>query len=321
MLSAARPRRSMPAVRALILHGPGDLRLEEVPDPVPGPGEVVVDVTVALTCATDAKMMAAGRPPRARTAAGAPRPRDVRGRGGGGGGRARSARRATPSWSPTPRRAATAPTAARAGPTSARAPGLPHRGLRRAGPGARGDRRPQRPPAAGGAASRDRRRRRAARLRGAHGRGVRSGGRAARCSCWAAACRAPCSRGCCPGAGRPRAPGRPPPGAARPRPAVRRRRRARRAPRRRRRGARCGRRSPAGAAPTSSSRPSAGPQAWRAAVLLARPGGEVVLHGGCPAGAAVDLPAAPLHYSEVTVRGLVPPHAGRRDAGARPVVT
>jgi len=50
-------------VRALILHGPGDLRLEEVPDPVPGPGEVVVVVTSALTCATDAKMMAAGAHP------------------------------------------------------------------------------------------------------------------------------------------------------------------------------------------------------------------------------------------------------------------
>jgi L-iditol 2-dehydrogenase len=50
-------------VRALILHGPGDLRLEDVADPVAGPGEIVIDVTVALTCATDAKMVRAGAHP------------------------------------------------------------------------------------------------------------------------------------------------------------------------------------------------------------------------------------------------------------------
>lgn len=50
-------------MRALILHGPGDLRLEQVPDPVPGPGEIVVRVDAALTCATDAKMMRAGSHP------------------------------------------------------------------------------------------------------------------------------------------------------------------------------------------------------------------------------------------------------------------
>jgi L-iditol 2-dehydrogenase len=50
-------------VRALILHGPGDLRLEDVPDPAPGPGEVVLRVAVALTCATDAKMLRNGRHP------------------------------------------------------------------------------------------------------------------------------------------------------------------------------------------------------------------------------------------------------------------
>jgi L-iditol 2-dehydrogenase len=50
-------------VRALILHGPDDLRLEEAPDPIPGPGEVVLRVDAALTCATDAKMMRNGRHP------------------------------------------------------------------------------------------------------------------------------------------------------------------------------------------------------------------------------------------------------------------
>jgi L-iditol 2-dehydrogenase len=51
------------AMRALILHGPDDVRLEEVPVPQPGPGEVVLQVTRALTCATDAKMLRQGHHP------------------------------------------------------------------------------------------------------------------------------------------------------------------------------------------------------------------------------------------------------------------
>lgn len=47
----------------MILHGPGDLRLQEVADPSPGPGEVVVSVEYAMTCATDAKMLRNGRHP------------------------------------------------------------------------------------------------------------------------------------------------------------------------------------------------------------------------------------------------------------------
>ncbi len=45
------------------------------------------------------------------------------------------------------------------------------------------------------------------------------------------------------------------------------------------------------------------PEAWRSAVELARPGGEVLLHGGCPPGSEVSLPTEPLHYGELTVRG------------------
>ena len=50
-------------MRALILYGPGDLRLEERPVPVPGPGEMVIRVTAALTCATDTKILARGAHP------------------------------------------------------------------------------------------------------------------------------------------------------------------------------------------------------------------------------------------------------------------
>jgi L-iditol 2-dehydrogenase len=45
------------------------------------------------------------------------------------------------------------------------------------------------------------------------------------------------------------------------------------------------------------------PEAWRAAVEAAAPGGTVVLVGGCPSGTDVALPAGPLHYDELDVRG------------------
>jgi L-iditol 2-dehydrogenase len=49
-------------MRALLFYGPGDLRLEEVPDPEPEPGDVVVQVEVALTDGTDAKTFERGHP-------------------------------------------------------------------------------------------------------------------------------------------------------------------------------------------------------------------------------------------------------------------
>ena len=45
------------------------------------------------------------------------------------------------------------------------------------------------------------------------------------------------------------------------------------------------------------------PEAWRAAIAAAAPGATVVLVGGCPSGSEVTLPAAPLHYAELDVRG------------------
>jgi L-iditol 2-dehydrogenase len=49
-------------VRALIFHGPGDVRLEDVPDPQPGPGDVLVQIEVALTDGTDIKAFRRGHP-------------------------------------------------------------------------------------------------------------------------------------------------------------------------------------------------------------------------------------------------------------------
>jgi L-iditol 2-dehydrogenase len=49
-------------VRAALLYGPGDLRVEEVPDPVPGRGDVLVQIEVALTDGTDLKTFRNGHP-------------------------------------------------------------------------------------------------------------------------------------------------------------------------------------------------------------------------------------------------------------------
>lgn len=46
-------------MRAAILHGPGDLRIEEVDEPE---GEVIVEVRAATSCGTDRKMLAHGHP-------------------------------------------------------------------------------------------------------------------------------------------------------------------------------------------------------------------------------------------------------------------
>ncbi len=49
-------------MRALRFHGPGDLRLEDVPRPEPGPGDVLVQIEVALTDGTDLKTFRRGHP-------------------------------------------------------------------------------------------------------------------------------------------------------------------------------------------------------------------------------------------------------------------
>ena len=47
-------------MRVAVLHGPGDLRIEERPRPAPGPGEVLIDVEVALTGGTALKIFRRG---------------------------------------------------------------------------------------------------------------------------------------------------------------------------------------------------------------------------------------------------------------------
>jgi L-iditol 2-dehydrogenase len=49
-------------VRAALLYAPGDLRVEEVPRPEPGPGDVLVQVELALTDGTDVKTYRRGHP-------------------------------------------------------------------------------------------------------------------------------------------------------------------------------------------------------------------------------------------------------------------
>ena len=49
-------------MRALRFHGPGDLRLEDVPRPEPSPGDVLVRIEVALTDGTDLKTFRRGHP-------------------------------------------------------------------------------------------------------------------------------------------------------------------------------------------------------------------------------------------------------------------
>jgi L-iditol 2-dehydrogenase len=45
------------------------------------------------------------------------------------------------------------------------------------------------------------------------------------------------------------------------------------------------------------------PEAWRAALDALRPGGTAVLVGGCPKGTDVPVPATPVHYDELELRG------------------
>src|SRR5499426_4094514 len=49
-------------MRAMVFHGPGDLRYEDVPIPSPEPGGLVMKIDAALTCGTDVKTLRRGHP-------------------------------------------------------------------------------------------------------------------------------------------------------------------------------------------------------------------------------------------------------------------
>ena len=53
-------------MKAALLYAPGDLRVEDVPRPEPGPGDVLVQIEVALTDGTDLKTFKRGHPLLAR---------------------------------------------------------------------------------------------------------------------------------------------------------------------------------------------------------------------------------------------------------------
>ncbi|MCY3023647.1 MAG: alcohol dehydrogenase catalytic domain-containing protein [Planctomycetota bacterium] len=49
-----------PTMRAAVLYGKEDVRVERIPVPVPGPGELLLKVEAALTCGTDLKVFRRG---------------------------------------------------------------------------------------------------------------------------------------------------------------------------------------------------------------------------------------------------------------------
>jgi D-arabinose 1-dehydrogenase-like Zn-dependent alcohol dehydrogenase len=50
-------------MRAIVLDQPGSFRVASVPDPAPGPGEVVVKVDYCGICGTDLHILAGEFPP------------------------------------------------------------------------------------------------------------------------------------------------------------------------------------------------------------------------------------------------------------------
>lgn len=51
-------------MRAAVFHGPGDIRVEEVPRPRPGPGEALISVTLTTICGTDVHILKGEYPVR-----------------------------------------------------------------------------------------------------------------------------------------------------------------------------------------------------------------------------------------------------------------
>src|ERR1051326_6722849 len=51
-------------MRAMVLERPGALRRHDVPEPVAGPGEVVVEVSACGVCRTDLQIVSGDLPPK-----------------------------------------------------------------------------------------------------------------------------------------------------------------------------------------------------------------------------------------------------------------
>ena len=106
-------------MRAVVFHGPGDLRDEVLPVPEPARGEIVVRIDAALTCGTDVKVRRRGHPvmiPRVPTVFG----HEFAGTVTAVGAASRVSARAIAWPQPTPRRAASAARVSRSGPISVR---------------------------------------------------------------------------------------------------------------------------------------------------------------------------------------------------------
>jgi threonine dehydrogenase-like Zn-dependent dehydrogenase len=52
----------MAMMKALVFHGPNDIRVEQVPKPEAGPGEAIVKVTLTTICGTDIHILSGGYP-------------------------------------------------------------------------------------------------------------------------------------------------------------------------------------------------------------------------------------------------------------------
>ena len=59
----------MTTMKAVVFRGKGQIGIEEVPKPVPGPGEAVIKITATTICGTDVHIVRGEYPGQARARA------------------------------------------------------------------------------------------------------------------------------------------------------------------------------------------------------------------------------------------------------------